>query len=92
MADIRITIEGARGAGKTTLAKYLYNLFVNGTYFVEKVLDSDTLSTNYIQNLMRGLAPVKRQPRSIEIRVLETGFVEEIYEGEDEDNEDDFEL
>lgn len=92
MADIRITIEGARGAGKTTFAKFLYNLFVNGTYFVEKVTDSDVLSTNYIQNLVRGLAPVRRQPRSIEIRILETGFVEEIYEGEDEDDEDDFEL
>ena len=86
MADIRITIEGARGAGKTTLAKYLYNLLTNTTYFVEKVTDSDALSSGYVQNLMRHLAPSRRQPRTIEIRILETGFVEEIHEDEEDDD------
>ena len=85
MADIRITIEGARGAGKTTFAKYLYNLLANGSYFVDELDDTDILSTGWIQNLREMLTPRRRQPRTISIRILERGFVENIEEDEDSD-------
>jgi len=85
MADIRITIEGARGSGKTTFAKYLYNLLANGSYFVDELADTDTLSTGWIQNLREILTPRRRQPRTISIRILERGFTEDIEEDDDDE-------
>lgn len=84
MADIRITIEGARGIGKTTFAKYLFNLLTNSTYYVDKVRDSNPVDTNWIQNLTRTLMPRRRIPRSVEIVVIETGFTDEVIYDEDE--------
>jgi nucleoside-triphosphatase THEP1 len=89
MADIRITIEGARGVGKTTFVKYLFNLLANTTYFVDEVQDTDVLSTGWIQNIVSVLTPRRRRPRTISIRVLERGFSEVFV---DEDIEDDLEL
>ena len=39
----------------------------------------------WIQNLREALTPRRRQPRTISIRILERGFVENIEEDEDSD-------
>ena len=86
MADIEIRIRGARGAGKTTLAKYLHNLFVNSTYFVESVEDSDVLSTRYILDPAKRLEPIVRAPRSVSIEIIETTFEADTDVLEDDDD------
>lgn len=74
MADIDITITGALGAGKTTFAKHLFNLLVNGSYYIVDVEDSDVLGERYIQEPRAQLVPVRRAPRSVSISIVETTF------------------
>lgn len=85
MADIEIRITGARGAGKTTIAKWLHNLMANSTYFIESVEDSDRLSTRYILDLKQQLMPVLRRPRSVSIEIIETTFEADTEVLEDDD-------
>lgn len=85
MADIDITITGARGAGKTTLAKLLYGLLTNSTYYIEEVEDSNTLDTQYVQDLSESIRVRRRAPRSIELRIVERSGFEGIDLHEDDE-------
>ena len=85
MADIHITITGAHGAGKTTLAKLLFGLFANTSYFVEEVEDSNVLDTQYIQDMTKYIQPRRRTPRTISLRIVERSYFDGVSVAEDDE-------
>lgn len=85
MADIEITLTGAHGAGKTTLAKLLFGLLANTNYYVEEVEDSNVLDTQYIQDMTRYIRPRRRTPRSVSLQIVERSFFDGIEIDEDDE-------
>lgn len=87
MSDINITITGARGIGKTTLAKKLFQLFANSEYYVDEVDDTNPISEAFIRNMRKPLDPRVRAPRSVSITVRDYGYRGvDLLQDEEEDN------